>query len=81
MIHNTAVIYHYVLTLEKEGTTINYSGISITLAPQLQSKLKLPGVSGAIGVGMVRIKFVYVFLVSLLKNFCFLCHWCWGQIN
>jgi hypothetical protein len=29
---NTAVIYCHILTLEKEGTTVNFRGIFMTLA-------------------------------------------------
>jgi hypothetical protein len=32
-IRNTAVIYSHILTLEREVTIVNYSGIFITLAP------------------------------------------------
>ncbi len=32
LVSNTMVIYHGILTLEKEGTAVNYHGIFITLA-------------------------------------------------
>ncbi len=32
LVSNTMVIYHGILTLEKEGTAVNYLGIFITLA-------------------------------------------------
>ncbi len=35
--YNTGQTYHGILTLEKGGTTVNYHGIFITLAPVIRN--------------------------------------------